>query len=60
MLFGDDAGAFLVEASEDGHGDILSIYSNTDGSQGLCLQRDRSVAGAKQADGIRCRLVHTA
>ncbi|WP_424769051.1 ketoacyl-ACP synthase III [Paenibacillus sp. sgz302251] len=39
ILFGDGAGAFLMEASDDGHGDIRSTYSKTDGARGHLLYR---------------------
>lgn len=39
ILFGDGAGAFLIEASDDGHGDILSTYAKTDGARGHLLYR---------------------
>lgn len=39
ILFGDGAGAFLIEASDDGHGDVLSTYSKTDGTRGHLLYR---------------------
>ncbi|WP_245600009.1 ketoacyl-ACP synthase III [Paenibacillus harenae] len=39
ILFGDGAGAFLIEASDDGNGDILSVYAKTDGSRGHLLYR---------------------
>ncbi|OBZ13370.1 ketoacyl-ACP synthase III [Bacillus sp. FJAT-26390] len=45
ILFGDGAGAFLIEASEDGHGDIAAVYSKTDGSRGHLLYRS-SLASA--------------
>ncbi|OMF31780.1 ketoacyl-ACP synthase III [Paenibacillus sp. FSL H8-0548] len=34
ILFGDGAGALLIEASVDGQGDIKAVYSNTDGARG--------------------------
>ncbi|WP_161601305.1 ketoacyl-ACP synthase III [Paenibacillus luteus] len=45
ILFGDGAGAFLMEASSEGTGDIAAVYSKTDGSRGHLLYRS-SLASA--------------
>lgn len=39
VLFGDGAGALLIEASEDGEGTVLAAYADTDGSGGKHLYR---------------------
>ncbi|MGO4345954.1 ketoacyl-ACP synthase III [Paenibacillus sp. MCAF9] len=45
ILFGDGAGAILMEASHDRHGDIEAVYTKTDGSRGHLLYRS-SLASA--------------
>ncbi|MDQ8735748.1 ketoacyl-ACP synthase III [Paenibacillus sp. LHD-38] len=45
ILFGDGAGAFLMESSDDDRGNVLSMYSKTDGSRGHQLYRS-SLASA--------------
>lgn len=45
ILFGDGAGAFLMEASSEGSGDIAAAYSKTDGTRGHLLYRS-SLASA--------------
>jgi 3-oxoacyl-[acyl-carrier-protein] synthase-3 len=39
ILFGDGAGAFLIEASDDAQGEIVAVYSKTDGARGHLLYR---------------------
>ncbi|QAY66601.1 ketoacyl-ACP synthase III [Paenibacillus protaetiae] len=39
VLFGDGAGALLMEASPDGQGDVLAAYAETDGTGGKHLYR---------------------
>ncbi|NIK76926.1 3-oxoacyl-[acyl-carrier-protein] synthase-3 [Paenibacillus castaneae] len=39
ILFGDGAGAFLMEASNDGQGNVIAVHSKTDGAQGHMLYR---------------------
>lgn len=39
ILFGDGAGAFLMEATEERQGDVLAMYSKTDGARGHLLYR---------------------
>ncbi|MGO4547044.1 ketoacyl-ACP synthase III [Paenibacillus sp. 2TAB23] len=39
ILFGDGAGAFLMEASDDGHGDVSAVFTKTDGARGHLLYR---------------------
>jgi 3-oxoacyl-[acyl-carrier-protein] synthase-3 len=45
ILFGDGAGAFLMESTDDGAGDVVSMYSKTDGARGHLLYRS-SLASA--------------
>jgi len=45
ILFGDGAGAILMEASDDSHGDIVAVYTKTDGARGHLLYRS-SLASA--------------
>lgn len=45
ILFGDGAGAFLMEASGSGGGNVLHMYSKTDGARGHQLYRS-SLASA--------------
>jgi 3-oxoacyl-[acyl-carrier-protein] synthase-3 len=45
IFFGDGAGAFLMESSVDGSGDVVSMYSITDGARGHQLYRS-SLASA--------------
>lgn len=39
ILFGDGAGAFLIETSDDDLGDVLSMYAKTEGARGHLLYR---------------------
>nr|WP_138755478.1 ketoacyl-ACP synthase III [Paenibacillus sinopodophylli] len=45
ILFGDGAGAFLMEASYNGQGDVAAVYTKTDGERGHLLYRS-SLASA--------------
>lgn len=39
ILFGDGAGAFLIEAAQGSNGDVLAMYAKTDGARGHLLYR---------------------
>ncbi|MCA0754991.1 ketoacyl-ACP synthase III [Paenibacillus sp. N4] len=50
ILFGDGAGAILMEASDEGQGDVLAVYSKTDGARGHLLYRSSlsSILGGEE------------